>query len=69
MGYYDIFDLFENRGWRERSRIEDGELVLLEGALICPRCLRPLTRARVKEEGKVRCPHCTETFRPDDACR
>jgi len=69
LGYYDIFDLFENRGWRDRSSREGGRLVMRQGVLVCPFCLKPFTRAEMEGEDAVRCPSCLRAFRPDDATR
>ena len=59
MGYYNIFDLFENIHWREHSRREGSELVMdKDHTLVCPHCLKPFSRAPLLSEESLLCPHC-----------
>lgn len=59
MGYYDIFNLFENEDWERHSSRQGDELVFEPShPLICPACLSPLERAAFLDEDRVLCGLC-----------
>jgi len=58
MGYYDIFNIYENDDWEKRTRREGEELVVEQGNLVCHFCLFPFMRARLLAPSRVQCPLC-----------
>jgi hypothetical protein len=59
MGYFNIFDIFENLNWRKFSHMEGDELVVdREMGLVCPHCLREIKKARLLSSQTLRCVNC-----------
>jgi hypothetical protein len=58
MGYYDIYNLYENDNWQKRCRRDGEELLVEEGNLVCPYCLFPFMKARLLTDSCVQCPYC-----------
>lgn len=63
MGYFNIFDIFENLNWKKFSHVEGEDLVVdREMGLICPHCLKEIKKAPLFSAQSLLCVSCRREF-------
>lgn len=62
MGYYNVFELAINEGWRSRVCVKGKRLIVEQDALVCPECMRYFSEAVVLHEETLKCPLCEKSI-------